>query len=149
MKSPSIRVISLVAFSLCVAGCPKPESDTSSSGSTGAPGIGAHVKRGGEKRSLENDIRQLATFLFDPEKGRTPKNWQAFQPELRQAPHIARAIEDKEIIVLWDVPLTSTSIVAYEVTPDLRGNHVVARGDGSVATMATADLQTALKAMGR
>ena len=140
-----------LAVALFVTGCPK--SDTEKGGGGGGdmaqPGIGAHVQRGKEKRSLENDLRQLAMFLFNPEAGRTPRSWEELKPTMqRDAPHIVREIEGGEIKVLYNVPLSSENIVAYEVQPDLRGSHVVAMGDGSVHTMPTAQLQAALSRQG-
>src|SRR5260370_28757248 len=99
--------------------------------------LGKHVQRGKEARSVQNDMRQLATFLFDPEKGRTPKNWEEFKPTIRQAPNIVKEIEEGQINVLWNTPLSSNTIVAYEVQEDIRGTHIVAMDDGSVHTMTT------------
>jgi hypothetical protein len=140
MRIVPLRLITALALGATLCGCPKVEPEK--------PGLGAHVARGKEKRSLENDIRQLATFLFDPDAGRTPKNWEAFKPSLRQAPHLVKAVEDGEVAIIYNVPLGSNTVVAYEREPDLRGSHVVAWGDGRVTTMPTAELDAALKAMG-
>ncbi len=148
MRHTVFRIVATVTVTAGVTGCPKPESSTSSSGGGGQPGVAAHVVRGKEKRSLENDIRQLATMLYDAEAGRTPKSWNDFKPTLKQAPHIVKAVEEREIAIHYNIQLGSNVIIAYETQPDLRGSHVVAWGDGRVTTVSTADLDAALTSMG-
>jgi hypothetical protein len=146
-----IRTAAALLSAAFLTGCPKTESDTSSQGKGGEPGLGAHVQRGKEKRSLENDIRQLATFMkaYETENGSPPKSWQDFKPYIqREAGHIVREIDAGQINVLWGAPMNSNTIVAYEVEPDIRNSHVVAKGDGSVVTLPSDQLQAALRAQG-
>jgi hypothetical protein len=154
MREDTIMTRCFTAFLLVATtaalGCPKSESDTagSSGGGSGQPGLGAHVVRGKEKRSLENDIRQLAQLMetYQTEFGNPPKNWAEFKSYIqRDAAHIVREIDAKQIEVIWGAPMNSATIIAYEVQPDLRGNHVVAKGDASVVTMPTAELKAALQ----
>src|SRR5262249_12775973 len=146
-------LVAAVSAALLLTGCPKPDPETSSSsGAPGQPGVGAHVVRGKEKRSLENDIRQLAQLMvaYNTENGHPPKSWEEFKPYIqREAGRIVQEIEEQQIAVLWGAPLNSGTIIAYEVQADLRGSHVVARGDGSVVTMPTAQLQAALQGRGQ
>ncbi len=138
----------LVAAVLGGAGCVKVDTNPATDQ---APGIGAHVARGKEKRSLENDIRQLAQFMmtYYTENGKPPRSWEDFKPYIRRdAPHIVREIDDGQIHVLWGTPMDSSHIIAYEVEPDLRNSHVVARGDGSVVTLTTGDLNAELQRQG-
>ncbi len=138
----------LVAAALVGAGCVKVDTDP---GTNREPSIGAHVERGKEKRKLENDIRQLATFMmtYYTENGKPPRSWEEFKPYIqRDAPHIVREIDGGQIRVLWGTPMNSNNIIAYEVEPDLRNSHVVARGDGSVVTLTSGDLNTALRNQG-
>ena len=136
------------AATLVVAGCVKVDTDP---GTDREPGVGAHVARGKEKRTLENDIRQLATFMmtYYTETGKPPRSWEEFKPYIqRDAPHIVREIDEGKIRVLWGTPMDSSHIIAYEVEPDLRNSHVVARGDSSVVTLTTGDLDAALQNQG-
>ncbi len=138
----------LVAAALVGAGCVKVDTDP---GTNREPSIGAHVARGKEKRSLENDIRQLATFMmtYYTENGKPPRSWEEFKPYIqRDAPHIVREIDSGQIRVLWGTPMNSNNIIAYEVEPDIRNSHVVARGDGSVVTLTSGDLEAALRNQG-
>jgi hypothetical protein len=145
------KSIGCVLVAAVMSGCPKIESDTSSSRGGGQPGIGAHVQRGKEKRSLQNDINQLAKLMqtYEVEFGRVPKTKEEFVTYIqRDAAHIVRAINDNEIVVLWGQPMRSGIVIAYEREPDLHGTHVVAYGDASTPTISTAQLQAALKSQG-
>src|SRR5262249_24328273 len=98
-----------------IFGCVKPESDTGpGSAAPGQPGIGAHVQRGKEKRSLENDIKQIALFMtsYYTENGQPPRNWPDFKAYIqRDAGHIVREIEEQQIAIVWGAPMNSSTIV--------------------------------------
>jgi hypothetical protein len=137
-----------LAAALVGAGCVKVNTDP---GTDREPSIGAHVARGKEKRSLENDIRQLAQLMmtYYTESGKPPRSWEDFKSYIqRDAPHIVREIDGGQIRVLWGTPMDSSHIIAYEVEPDLRNSHVVAHGDASVVTLTSGDLTAALRNQG-
>jgi hypothetical protein len=140
-----------LAFAFCLLGpgC-KPEPDPTGGGGGGG-GLGAHVQRGKEKRSLENDIRQLGLFIqqFETQEGHLPKSWEEFKPFLKgDGSRIAKEIEDRQIIVLFGSPWNSNTIYAYELEPDIRKSHVVLYGGGAVVTVPTDQLRSALQKQG-
>jgi hypothetical protein len=83
--------------------------------------------------------------IYETELGHAPKNWTDLKSYIqREAPHIVRAVDEREIVIIWGRPLSSGTITIYEREPDIRGTHVVAHGDASVVTMTTAELDAAV-----
>jgi hypothetical protein len=137
------RCVLAAATLILATGCPKNKPEPTE------PGIGAHVQRGKEKQVSQSELGQLGLYYiqyYDSSGQRSPTKLEDLPDLQRDLRHLAEAIRDGTIVVNWGVkdPNSSNVVLAYEKDPDLRGNHVVLKGDRSVVTMTTQELKAAL-----
>jgi hypothetical protein len=61
-------------------------------------------------------------------------------------PNLAEAIKEGHCVVVWEVRNSSSNtVIAYVKEPDIYGNRVVAKGDGTAVRMKEAEFQAAVK----
>jgi hypothetical protein len=105
-----------------------------------APGLPQVLQR----PQVDNDLRQLALFYQTyPGKVREVKSFLSYIQ--REAPQLAQAVQQGIYVVVPNAPPQTAAIVAYTAQPDPQGRYHVARGDGSVEVLSSAELQTALR----
>jgi hypothetical protein len=110
------------------------------------PGAGG-IRRAVDRPKVLTDLKTLADLYnaYLTEFGRPPNSVEAFKQYIqRDAGRLAKALEEGAyVLVLVRMP-NSNVVLAYEKTADANGFHQVAKGDGSVSPMTSAQLQQAL-----
>lgn len=112
-------------------------------GGGGGGGAAMHIARGKEIQINKNDLGQFAlSFNQVKQLASGPITKADLQAEVaRQQPKLWKLIEEGKVIVNYNAELNSTSIIAYEKSPDLNGNHLVVFGDRHIENVPSARLQ--------
>jgi hypothetical protein len=141
------RLLAWAILTATLAGC-EVKNTSPATPAGGGQSLGGHIKRGMEKPKAQNVLDQLAKFyqLYNVEHGRSPASWAELKGYMsKDAGKLVQTIEEGRYEIIWNARLASNVVLAYEKEPDLRGNQVVALGDGHIESMTPDKLQAALQ----
>lgn len=165
-------VIGLTLFAVLTAGCQKNKAAVQAQkaaadgnaaaapedgGARGAGeivgNIGANVQAGKQRQSAKGLMENIGLFYhqFNTENGRSPRSQKEFTDYIKKdAPHVVKAIEDATITVVWNAPLSTNTILAYEKEPyGANKARLVMRGDKSMEVMAEIEFQRLLRGVNK
>lgn len=125
---------------------PKTSSGGSSSGGGNAASMA--VMRGKQITNVKGLMINIGKFYhqYNAENGKSPAKLEEFLAYIRRDyPAAAKALEDGDLVLNMNTPLSSNVVLAYEYKPYVDGTRVVLMGDGSVSTMGAQEFQAASK----
>jgi hypothetical protein len=123
---------------------PKASGGGSSSGGGNAASMA--VMRGKQITNVKGLMLNIGKFYhqYNAENGKSPAKLEEFLTYIRRDyPAAAKALEDGDLVLSMNAPLSSNVVLAYEYKPYVDGTRVVLMGDGSVSTMSAQDFQAA------
>lgn len=118
-----------------------------STGSGGAGGGVMSVLRVVNRQQALNDLRTVGQFYktYQVENNRGPKTAKEFADYIRRdAPQIAKAIDEQDYVIVTNIRPNSNTIIAYTKQPEAGNIQVIVKGDGSVDTMNSDQLKAAV-----
>jgi hypothetical protein len=106
------------------------------------------VRRTIDRGKVQNDLREIALFYiqYHDEMGKSPPGLDEFAKFMQKdAGKLVQTLKEGAYEIIWNAPLGSGSILAYEKNADLDGKQMVVRGDASISSLRSDELSTALK----